>query len=77
MTVTLTLVLFLTAFPTDPPPVDQAEFEKVYAELLPKTTETWETIPWSVDLLAARARSAHEGKPLFIWSMNGHPLGCV
>ena len=77
MVATLTLVIFLTALPTDPPPIKQAEVKKVHAELLSKTTETWETIPWGLDLLRARARSAREGKPLFIWSMNGHPLGCV
>jgi hypothetical protein len=45
--------------------------------VLPAEPERWETIPWETDLLAARARAAREGKPIFIWSMNGHPLGCT
>ena len=32
-------------------------------------------IPWRLNILQARAESARTGKPLFIWSMNGHPLG--
>jgi hypothetical protein len=35
------------------------------------------TIPWRQDLMAARLEAQREGKPLFLWIMNGHPLGCV
>jgi hypothetical protein len=39
--------------------------------------ETWRTIPWQTDLLAAQRLAVAESKPLFIWAMDGHPLGCT
>ena len=39
--------------------------------------EKWLTIPWKIDILEAREQAAREGKPLFMWAMNGNPLGCV
>jgi hypothetical protein len=54
----------------------KSDFDKLHSELCPKKTEKWLTIPWKVRLLEARDLAAKEGKPLFIWSMNGHPLGC-
>lgn len=39
--------------------------------------EKWRKIQWRYDLVAARAESAKLGKPIFIWAMNGDPLGCV
>jgi hypothetical protein len=32
-------------------------------------------IPWRLNVMAARAESARTGKPMFVWEMNGHPLG--
>ncbi len=52
------------------------EFEKLHASLVP-TNEVWKTIPWEVDLLAAQRKAADEDKLLFIWAMDGHPLGCT
>lgn len=52
------------------------EFDETHRSLLP-APETWQTIPWKVDLLEARDLAIREGKPLFLWSMNGHPLGCT
>ena len=39
--------------------------------------EKWTEIPWGTDITAARSKAAREGKPLFLWIMDGHPLGCV
>jgi hypothetical protein len=39
--------------------------------------EKWRQIPWEPDLWRGRITAAEEGKPLFIWAMNGDPLGCV
>jgi len=53
-------------------------FEALHAALVPRDDEeAWTTIPWETDLLAARARAAREGKPLLMWIMDGHPLGCT
>lgn len=37
----------------------------------------WTDISWETDLWAARRRAAAVRRPLFIWAMNGNPLGCV
>ena len=41
------------------------------------TEEKWRRIPWEPDLWKGRVKAAELGKPLFIWAMNGDPLGCV
>lgn len=37
----------------------------------------WRSIPWEMDLLKAQRMAAEQSKPIFIWSMDGHPLGCT
>ena len=44
--------------------------------LKPPTAELWRDIPWKVSLVEAQNLAAKEKKPLFIWSMDGNPLGC-
>ena len=39
--------------------------------------ETWRTIPWQTNLIDAQNLAAQVEKPLFIWAMDGHPLGCT
>jgi hypothetical protein len=34
-------------------------------------------MPWRTDFAAARAEANPAGKPLFLWMMDGHPLGCT
>ena len=36
-----------------------------------------DSIPWRTDLWEARREAAAEGKPIFLWEMDGHPLGCT
>ncbi len=57
-------------------PLDEAEFVALHRALQPDRDFAWERIPWRLDLLAAREEARREGMPLFIWSLNGHPLGC-
>jgi hypothetical protein len=46
------------------------------ASVLPTVAEdAWLKIPWRVDLMQARREAAELHKPLFLWTMNGHPLG--
>ena len=52
------------------------EFEKLHKELQAPKEEPWLSIPWKLSLLEARDLSAEQKKPLFIWSMDGNPLGC-
>lgn len=39
--------------------------------------ERWLSIPWRTSVMEARALSQREGKPMFLWIMNGSPLGCT
>ena len=55
----------------------EAEFQKLHRELQPNLKATWRTIPWKTSVLDAQAAAAREGKPIFIWAMDGHPLGCT
>ena len=54
-----------------------AEFERLHRQLQPPENEVWRTIPWKVSLLDARDVAARQKKPIFIWAMDGHPLGCT
>jgi hypothetical protein len=38
--------------------------------------DPFETIPWQTSLWEARTLAAKEGKPILLWEMDGHPLGC-
>jgi hypothetical protein len=74
-----TLVAYLvtaSGFAGDPIPTQQ--FAKLHTLIKPKAEEQkWEQIPWLVSLWEARQRAAEEGKPILLWEMDGHPLGCT
>ena len=57
--------------------IQDPDFKSLHAEIVPAAEEKWQTIPWKTDLLEARDLAAKESKPVFLWSMNGHPLGCT
>lgn len=81
-TLLMTLALPL-CLPQDPPPlpaaapIPVAEFRRLHAELVPTQQEAWQRIPWQLELLPAAAAARAAGKRIFLWSMNGHPLGCT
>ncbi len=54
-----------------------SEFRRLHAELQPAPDEAWLTIPWKISLLDAQKAAAEQQKPIFIWAMDGHPLGCT
>ena len=59
-------------------PLTPQQFEKLHALIKPAAgEEKWATIPWQTSLWEARKRAAAEGKPILLWEMDGHPLGCV
>ena len=39
--------------------------------------EAWSKIPWMTSLWEARRKAAAVGKPILLWEMDGHPLGCT
>ena len=56
--------------------LSEKEFAKLYDELLPKN-QTWKSIPWRTSLLDAQRAAVDQQKPILIWAMDGHPLGCT
>jgi hypothetical protein len=59
-------------------PVPPGQFEKLHRLIKPHTGEQkWEQVPWLADLWEARRRAAEQGKPILLWEMDGHPLGCT
>lgn len=60
------------------PPFDPAQFDSLHALIKPNADEQlWTRIPWMTSLWQARQRAAQEGKPILLWEMDGHPLGCT
>jgi hypothetical protein len=59
-------------------PLTDASFQQLHAKIGGATkAEKWTEIPWLTDLAEARKLAARDGKPIFMWAMNGHPLGCT
>lgn len=74
---TLLLVALLgSAHAADP--IKPDELGKLRALIKPgKDEDAWATIPWMTDLWQARKVAAEKGKPILLWEMDGHPLGCT
>jgi hypothetical protein len=59
-------------------PVRANQFGKLQALIKPDQGEdAWAKIPWLTDLWQARKIAAAQGKPILLWEMDGHPLGCT
>ena len=55
----------------------EADFLKIHAELQPDDSSLWRSVPWKTSVLSAQQIAAEQKKPIFIWAMDGHPLGCT
>jgi hypothetical protein len=54
-----------------------AQFTAVRTAVLPADGEDdFAKIPWLTSIWDARIKAAKEGKPILLWEMDGHPLGC-
>ena len=59
-------------------PVRAEQLQKLQALIKPdRGEEKWSQIPWLVSLWQARQKAAELGKPILLWEMDGHPLGCT
>jgi hypothetical protein len=59
-------------------PISPEKLTKLQALIKPSPSEDpWATIPWLTDLWQARQLAARQGKPILLWEMDGHPLGCT
>ncbi|GJM20717.1 MAG: hypothetical protein DHS20C15_06320 [Planctomycetota bacterium] len=57
------------------PPALQAEVTRL---VLPDANEdAWRTLPWIPAYADAVIEAERVDKPLLMWAMNGHPLGCT
>lgn len=58
--------------------LSREQFEKLHGLIKPAASELkWTSIPWMTSLWEARRKAADAGKPILLWEMDGHPLGCV
>jgi hypothetical protein len=69
--------LLLAATAQAQPPLSTAEYTSALKAIRPATGEDRFTqIPWLTSLWEARQKAAEQGKPILLWEMDGHPLGC-
>ena len=76
LTATILLSNFASSSSTAEDLTEQ-RFRQLHKQLQPAADELWRTIPWRTSLLEAQRRAVTEKKPIFIWAMDGHPLGCT
>ena len=57
--------------------LSEADFRRLHKELQVSGKDPWRSIPWKISLLDAQRAAVSEKKPIFIWAMDGHPLGCT
>ena len=66
------------AIPSMPGVSGDASFRELLAFIRPRPGEVrWRAIPWRTDLREACRLAAQEDRPIFLWAMNGNPLGCT
>ena len=59
-------------------PITAERFAELRTVVRPAADEDrWARIPWKASLSEARKAAAAQGKPIFLWEMDGHPLGCT
>ena len=70
--------LFSSAATLAAPSLDKVNTDQLRKVVLPKPSELkWLAIPWETSIWKARQRGAKEGKPILLWEMDGHPMGCT
>ena len=58
------------------PTLTGADLDQKIATVAPTTEEqAYLEIPWRLNIMQARLEAMRTGKPMFVWEMNGHPLG--
>ena len=59
-------------------PIAADQLATVHALIRPAAGEDrWAAVPWRTSLWDARQEAAAQGKPILLWEMDGHPLGCT
>ncbi len=72
------LAPLVLAAPAASQTLDWTSFERLRDAILPRADEErWLAIGWRASFLDAVREAQAERKPLLLWAMNGHPLGCT
>jgi hypothetical protein len=59
------------------PTLSEADYASVLRAVRPAEGEDqFDQVPWLTSLWEARKVAARDGKPILLWEMDGHPLGC-
>ena len=82
---TLAPLLLLAALPQDapardlePPALERVDLARWRAHLRPNERDLrFAALDWAPTFLDGLRRAAGEQRPLLLWAMNGHPLGCT
>jgi hypothetical protein len=54
------------------------KLDSILEQILPTESELrWKDVDWRVSLADGIADAQVAEKPILLWAMNGHPLGCV
>ena len=62
----------------DAGPIPRGEFDALRKLVKPDPGEDrWAAVAWHTSLWEARQEAARLGKPILLWEMDGHPLGCT
>lgn len=73
----ISLALFLLAVPGITAPSKQTTAELIAVISPAPDGQAWLSIPWETNLTAARRKAVEQNRPIFLWEMDGHPLGCT
>lgn len=58
--------------------LNDANVESWREHIRPADSElAWRKIPWLPTLQQGILKATDEGRPVLLWTMNGHPLGCT
>ena len=60
------------------PDLTDKSYDAVRDSILPSKQEmAWKTIGWKSTLWDAVVQAQKDDKPILLWTMNGHPMGCT
>lgn len=60
------------------PIVAAVNFEGLRAQILPGAEElAWKRLDWRASLWEGVIEAQRRERPILLWAMNGHPLGCT
>ncbi len=72
------IALLATGLSAQAAPLDSNTADSIRTAVLPSAKDlAWLDIPWRARLWNALKEAEANEKPVLLWAMNGHPLGCV